>query len=406
MTKLPFPCFLGIDDVEALDHYNLDDESSEILQKLENCPAESEPLQSYSVAKGFLAQHTCATRYSSYRNSIEKLLLWCMLLAKKPILALTDLDIKLFMEFCLLPPIDWVAIRPEHRTKNISRVRHSKVLVLNPLWKPFRTSMNKDHELPSVSGKIASGSSLAMQLSVVNAFYDCLCMEGLLNSNPAASLHRSRIFPSVYPNHQGGRSFSGSEWKEFTKVAEDMADLDSSFERKLLLLMTAYFLYLTPNEIASIGGRLRVKSLFRRDEDSFGLLLENHPALLEVRINEEFVSRWLARYRRFMGTDNVPVERDNTPLISTQSGRAGISRRHANLIFKRVCDEVVVRKEMAGSKVPENSPFRIATLAWVRETSLVLAASSKTLRELYPSIRGTTIGTAYNRFFAWQAPRG
>ncbi|MNJ59751.1 hypothetical protein D3C77_554490 [compost metagenome] len=131
-------------------------------------------------------------------------------------------------------------------------------------------------------------------------------------------------------------------------------------------------------------------------------MVEGYPELQRVVISSDYVTRWVARYRAHAGTELISQDRDPTPLISTQSGRPGISSQYANLIFKKVCSEVIVKIKLGGGTVLSDSSFCRATLLWLRETSLVQAAQSMPLIELYPSIRDTTYDTAHARFYAWQ----
>lgn len=202
--------------------------------------------------------------------------------------------------------------------------------------------------------------------------------------------------------HEGQKHFSEPEWELFVSTCVALADVNSDFERKLFLMMTIYYIHLQPVELEYLGRILRVRSLFQRENGTYGLNVEFVPHLQEIILPAEYVAHWVARFRSFLGTHDMPISSDPTPLISTKSGRRGISAQHANVIFKSICNEIISEIESRGGFVPADSAFRIATLQWLRETRLVRSAESMSFDELYPSIRGTTMDTAFARFFAWQ----
>jgi len=306
------------------------------------------------------------------------------------------------MDFCLCPPDDWVAKQPEKRLRRASKKRNSKKFIVNPLWRPFRGGPAAK-EIATDKIRASANSSLAVELAIVNSFYLFLCSGDVIDSNPAAYLHRSKSFSSPDAIHSGEKSFNNDDWNAFVEAAESLAISDHNFERNLFLLMSVYHLYLSPADINRFSAGLAVKSLFKRADGTYGLKVAGHPELQRVSISSDYVHRWVARYRAHVGTHLVPLDRDPTPLISTQSGRPGISSAHANLIFKQVCSQVVEKIKLGGGTVPSGSSFYRATLSWLKETSLVQAAQSTPLIELYPSIRGTTLDTAHARFYAWQS---
>lgn len=94
MQKSPFPCFFGINETQNLGADNLELERTSVTLGLEACSPEAHPLESYSLVKRFLQAHTVKTRYDLFRSAIEKLLLWCLLLARKPIVSLNEVEIR------------------------------------------------------------------------------------------------------------------------------------------------------------------------------------------------------------------------------------------------------------------------------------------------------------------------
>ncbi|MHC2148934.1 hypothetical protein [Pseudomonas sp. 210_17 TE3656] len=401
MSELPFPCFFGIEEILQLNADDVTLESAHILIRLQECAPESRPFDSYALAKKFLQANAVSTRYSVFRSAVERLLLWCLLVVKKPVAEFDEVDIRCFMDFCLFPPDSWVASRPEKRLMRVSTKRNSRALTINPSWRPFRPSANKA-EILYGDMKVSTPPSLAAVMAVINQFYLFLYSEDVISVNPAAQIHSSRQYASVHTPNEKMKIFERHEWNIFVSTAELLADGDPAFERKLFLMMTVYYLHLQPGEIDSFGSQILMKSLFQRADGTYGLDVALHPELKPIIIPSEYVERWVSRFRFYLGTHLIPLCRDPTPIISTQSGRGGISSRHANLIFKSVCCQVRANLEIRGVMVPDDSVFRKATLLWVRETSLMRLAESMPFDEFYPTIRGTTVDTIFARFYAWQ----
>ncbi|HDS0927170.1 MULTISPECIES: hypothetical protein [Pseudomonas] len=401
MNDLPFPCFLGIEEIQNLNAQDLEFESAHVKSRLKDCPSESRPLESYALVKSFLQAHAVATRYNIYRSAVERLLLWCLLVVKKPIALLNEYDIRSFMDFCLYPPDDWVAPRPEKRLMRASPKRSSKLLIVNPEWRPFRLSVKEGQMLADTS-KISTNSSLAVLMSVVNQFYLFLAAEDVVVSNPAWDMHDSKQYTLASPHHEGKKSFSEAEWRIFVLTAESMADSDPDFERKLFLIMTIYYLSLRPKDIEDFGWLILMESLTEKADGTYGLNVPLIPELKKKIIPSEYVERHVARFRSYLGTYMIPLCSDTTPIISTRSGRGGISGRHANVIFKSVCNKVVTNLELSGVMVPNNSAFRNASLLWLRETSLTRLAEAMPFDDFYQMMRDATMDNVYARFYAWQ----
>ena len=72
--------------------------------------------------------------FNSFRTHVERLLLWALIVARKPLLDLRRSDAEQFMEFCLNPPADWVGPMIKSRFKRIGGRKRleSDEYVVNP----------------------------------------------------------------------------------------------------------------------------------------------------------------------------------------------------------------------------------------------------------------------------------
>src|SRR5690606_7477087 len=72
-------------------------------------PEACQAVEGYRAVRGFLKSYAGnEATFNSYRTHVERLLLWSLLVARKPLLEMRRRDAEVFMEFCLNPPADWI----------------------------------------------------------------------------------------------------------------------------------------------------------------------------------------------------------------------------------------------------------------------------------------------------------
>lgn len=97
-------------------------------------------VEGYRAVRGFLKSYAGnEPTFNSYRTHVERLLLWSLLVAGKPLVELRRRDAEAFMEFCLNPPANWIG--PVVKSRFI-RVGGRKKLdtdsyIVNVQWWPF-----------------------------------------------------------------------------------------------------------------------------------------------------------------------------------------------------------------------------------------------------------------------------
>lgn len=94
--------------------------------------------ESHKMACEFL-QIIAKTRRGAlkdYRSVIEKMLLWCLMIKKKSMFSIENIDLIEFISFIEAPPLSWVSI-PQRRF-----IQSRKDVEVNYLWRPFRFSSN------------------------------------------------------------------------------------------------------------------------------------------------------------------------------------------------------------------------------------------------------------------------
>ena len=117
--------------------------------------------------------------YRSYRNEIERFLLWSWTIAKKTINSLSRQDLERYFDFLNKPPKSWVSSSVHSRF-----VRISGELRKNEKWRPFALKISKSdrkHQLqtsitpdPSKIALQLSGEAMKICFSAISSFYDYL----------------------------------------------------------------------------------------------------------------------------------------------------------------------------------------------------------------------------------------
>lgn len=397
MESIPRPCFETLQEFSLLDPETLDGELSVIQRFLNRCPTSSLPTKSYLLVKQFLIKHAEPTRYSNYRSCIERLLLWSILEAKKTITDLNEGDIQEFMSFCTSPPDSWVA---DKCCRRFTPGKLKQAIGFNPAWRPFRFDQPSIGEDGTRIAYIAGRGALAMQMSVVAAFFLHLHYCALIATNPARRIHAAGFYAISLPVHTGANVFTDEEFAVLMLTLSDMADKEIKYERTLLMIASVYYLRLQPSEVDSLGGDLTISALRLMRDGTYDLVEEKFPGNHSWKIHSEFIDHYVNRFRKKFGRQCIPLERDHTLLLGKIRGKDSISSAHARLLFRKVCQVVIDTLTESGCVVSPDSVFCKASLLWLRETSMHHSARTMGMDDVIRLVRKSNAESAYQRFFA------
>ncbi|MGP5371093.1 hypothetical protein ACTXN4_27020 [Pseudomonas helleri] len=397
MELIPRPCFGTLQEFAFLKPETLDGELPIVMDFLNRCPVSSLPIKSYILVKQFLTRHAEPTRYANYRVYVERLLLWCILEAKKPLTDLSEADVQGFMGFCAAPPDSWVANSSGRR---FTPAKLRSAVRFNPNWRPFCHNKASGDEVSMAY--VAGRGGLGMQMSVVASFFQELYCDDLITINPAQRLHAAGFYAQSLPAHTGANIFNDEEFAALMLTLQDMADENIKYERTLLMLATVYYLRLQSSEIDSLGGDLTISALGLMRDGTYDLVEDKFPGRWAWKIHPEFVTTYVNRYRQRLGRQFIPYERDQTLLLGKVRGNGSICSGQARLIFRAVCRTVIERLTSSGYVVSPNSALRTASLLWLRETSLHHAARTMGMDEVIRLVRKSNAETAFQRYFAWR----
>lgn len=203
MSSSPHPLFESYRRFLELNFQQLTEEQPTVRDYLATFPESLNAAEGYVAARGFLKSYAGnEATFNSYRTDVERLLLWSLLVAEKPLLALRRSDAEAFMEFCLKPAPSWVGPMVKSRFLRIGgRLKsHDDTYQVNPAWRPFsQTAPKRDKHLdePAVPGrrryKMAQGS-VAQVFAVCGSFYQYAMDEGLTEANPFRAVKQKGIY--------------------------------------------------------------------------------------------------------------------------------------------------------------------------------------------------------------------
>jgi len=132
MPSLPQPLFESYRRFLELNFQQLSEELPVVRDYLASFPEALDAGPGYLAARGFLKSYAGnEATFNSYRTHVERLLLWSLLVAQKPLLALRRSDAEAFMEFCLRPTASWIGPVVKSRF-----VRVGTAPSLNLAWRP------------------------------------------------------------------------------------------------------------------------------------------------------------------------------------------------------------------------------------------------------------------------------
>ena len=85
----------------------------------------------------------------------------------------------------------------------------------------------------------------------------------------------------------------------------------------------------------------------------------------KVAIRDEYVSKYLKRYRRFVGLSPLPEWNEQTPLLMTLRGLSGLSGRQVRALLQSVFDNAVARMRDEEREEYEMNSLRAASAHWL-----------------------------------------
>lgn len=337
-------------------------------QYLERFAPELKAIPGFLAARGYLRCYADnALTYSTYRGHVERLLLWSLIIREKPVTELKRLDAEAFLEFCKSPPANWVGpiIRNRFLANADETSSSGSELAPNPKWKPFtqrpskqtRTLTEDTEEFPSADYRSSKGS-MSNVFKIASGFYEYLVEEEIANSNPFRKVTKKGQYSSSQQESNSSRALTPLHWQP------------------------------------SMGD-------FRLDADGnwwFHVVGKGNKSG-KIAVRDEYVDKYLKRYRTFIGLSPLPNYQEKTPLLKTLSGRAGLSDRQVRALLQAVFDNALVRMRDEGREPYEMDSLRVASSHWLRHTSATFDAPFRNAKDLQYDLRHSNLATTQNTYY-------
>lgn len=428
MSKRPTPLFDTYEQFNDLDFHGFTRERPMVMEFLKAQPEAVGALDSYRLVRLFLKQYNgVATTYNSYRTHIERLLLWSILVAKKPILSLKRTDAQDFIAFCQNPPAEWVGPVTKSRFIRIGgrKASDSDTYVVNEEWRPFnwvvskaaRKQASESNQALKVEQFSFNQASLNALFNVCSSFYEFMFHEGLGESNPIKSVKQRNRYKNQGKDSEDGqdknsaflqqdagdaRVLSKFQWVYILETAEEMADEDPSHERTLFIIACLFSMYLRVSDIVGRDNWTPTMGAFRLDSEGnwWMHVIGKGNKKRKVSVKQEFVDTYLKRYRLSRDLSPYPSHAEKTPLLQTAYGRGGLSDRHIRTLVQEVFDKAFMKMKAEGRVESEVAQLRSASLHWLRHTAATFDAEIRPVKHLQIDLghahQSTTENVYYN----------
>lgn len=410
MKIQPIPFFEARSRFANLNMDTLENEHPEVSAFLLTHDTATGAIESYMAVRFFLSMFSDNACFDSYRSQIEKLLSWSICVVAKPLMQLDADDMVDFMEFCDEPPSGWVSTHAHQRfIRSTGRKRGSiTTYVINPDWRPFVSGYEKDRSelgghapLPELRAR--NKASVAQLTSICRSFFLFLAAEDLVSISPMREIDRSGSYAHSAPTYEQPSVFSPVEWSYIVLTIENMIRQDSSHERTLFIVMSAYHLYLKPGDFDKYSRTVKMDDFYRDDHGCAWLNLgASHRGIERVRVPEDYLVVHLQRYRCYLGTHLDPLDSDSTALFSAGFGRPGLSRGHVNRLFHDVLAQAAMAMEHDGYSGEDTQNLRVGSLKWVRHTSASVSAQRLAASELHADLRNVNPDVTDGRYYGFR----
>ncbi|MAF86961.1 MAG: integrase [Pseudomonas sp.] len=359
----------------------------------------------YKHVRAFLRSYSgVKTTFNGYRTHIERLLLWSWIFAGKSLLALKRSDLESFMAFSATPCPTWVSTKI---SKRFSVTGGS--LAANPQWRPFTVKVSKstrkvraegDAEATALPYTMSQGS-VRQVFAVCSSFYDFLIHEGLTtDANPCRAIKQKGKFIKRSMKVDSSKSLTRLQWDFVVSVAEKMAEEEpDKYERSLFILVTLQSMYLRVSDlVGNANWTPTMGSFVKKGEYWWYQVIGKGNVEAEITVKPDYL-QYLTRYRRSRGLSDLPSAREQTPLLTSLRGRAGLTDRQVRNLIQEIFDNALDQMVHEGRSEDELVNLRQASLHWLRHTGATFDAPFRDPKHLQADLRHKSLATTQDVYY-------
>lgn len=423
MSTQPMPLFESYEIFIDLDFSLCTLGMACVRDYIEKFPASVDAIKGYLTARDFLrAFSDNSLTFTSYRTHVERLLLWALIIKQKPFDQLKRQDAEDYLEFCRNPPADWIGpvVRGRFVTSDQTESAWGDPVMPNKKWRPFSLKQSKHSSNDLTSGPDAtsldaepgvassearykpSPSTLNQIYTICSRFFEYMIEDGTAAANPFRMIKKRTLNRGTPQEEGSNRALTPLQWNYVLETAEWMAqDEPERHERTLFIVATLFAMYLRVSDIVGRPNWHPVMGDFRQDPEGnwwYHVIGKGNKAG-KVAVRDEYVSKYLKRYRRFVGLSPLPEWNEQTPLLMTLRGRSGLSGRQVRALLQSVFDNALARMRDEEREEYEMNSLRAASAHWLRHTSATFDAPLRSPKDLQMDLRHSSLSTTQNVYY-------
>lgn len=282
----------------------------------------------------------------SYRKEAERLLLWSLIIKKKPFSSLTRDDLRDYQHFLSdpQPQLHWCGPRKPRLDIN---------------WRPFQGPLKED--------------SIAQAITVINALFSYLVEAGYLSGNPLGLMRRKIKKYALSKIKIIERFLEQALWKCVVDYIEDMPKItprqQKEYERIRYLF---HLLYLQGPRVSEVAQSTMQSMMQIRGKWWWQVIGKGQKTQL-IPINDSMLNA-LMRYRKFYGLSQIPAPDEQRPLFMNLNGTQGVS---SNMIYRIVKQTFLECADALENTRPDfAAKLKLASTHWMRHTSITHQADA------------------------------
>ncbi len=308
--------------------------------------------------------------FMSYSKEIERLLLWCIHIAKLNISSLRRDHLMAYQDFLKNPEPKnvWIGARVTRQLKDGSA---------NPNWRPF--------------GKALGATTINKVITILDSFFNYLVQTNYLTGNPLAvdrrRKKRNKTKPRLIDRYL--------EIDEIYAVLNALSEYASKNDQEKFQVIRARYiillLFYTGLRIAEAVGHT-MGNFIQRENVWFLRVIGKGKKLREIPVPDELLSA-LASFRESVGLpSSMPKFREKTPLVPMQNLTQPISTRRIDQILKWAFN---LGAEQFDINEPRRaSKLRLASAHWLRHSYVTfLLDSGAPLKVVQENAGHSDVGT-------------
>ena len=211
---------------------------------------------------------------------------------------------------------------------------------------------------------------------------------------------RDKLVPARKVSIGTGRELTSEQWGYVIDVAEKMANNDSRYERDLFIIVTIYSMYLRGAELSGNDYWTPTMGAFTILQGTWWFeIVGRNNEISRVSVRPDFMP-YLVRYRQSRSLPPLPSHGETTPLLTTLTGRPGLTDRQIRGIIQRVFDNAHAQMKSEGFDERNRIALLSASATWLRNTSAASDAPERNPVQLRKDLRQRDLLVTIDRFYS------